>query len=257
MKIHHLRNATLIIESGNHFILVDPMLGEKGTNGPLAFIRHKARRNPLVSLPENSNELLEKVTHCLITHCQRKHFDHLDVEGVLFLVKNKIPVTCNSKDASYLKKRNINVQNILYPWKSDSFLEGNITTIPAKHGYGWIHRLMANGVGFFIELPNSPTIYISGDTVYTNDVDKALSKFKPTISIIASGAASLDIGKPILMTLKDIVKFIQNSPGKVIANHLEALNHCPTTREGLKEELKKQNLLSKVFIPYDGETLQF
>jgi len=59
------------------------------------------------------------------------------------------------------------------------------------------------------------------------------------------------------MTLKDIVKFIQNSPGKVIANHLEALNHCPTTREGLKEELKKQNLLSKVFIPYDGETLQF
>ncbi len=257
MKIHHLRNATLIIESGNDFILVDPMLGKKGAYGPLAFMRHKAKRNPIVSLPENSSKLLEKVTHCLITHCQKKHFDHLDSEGELFLVKNKIQVTCSSKDANYLKKRNINVQTVLNPWKADSFLDGDITAVPAKHGYDWIHRLMANGIGFFIELPEIPTIYISGDTVYTNDVDKALSEFKPDISIVASGSASLDIGKPILMTLTDIVKFIQNSHGNVIANHLEALNHCPTTREGLKEELKKQNLLSKVFIPNDGEMLQF
>lgn len=30
MKIHHLRSATFVIESGEHFILIDPMLGEKG-----------------------------------------------------------------------------------------------------------------------------------------------------------------------------------------------------------------------------------
>lgn len=30
MKLHHLRNATLFIEIQEKFILVDPMLGEKG-----------------------------------------------------------------------------------------------------------------------------------------------------------------------------------------------------------------------------------
>ena len=29
MKIHHLRNATFVIESKSTFILVDPMLGKK------------------------------------------------------------------------------------------------------------------------------------------------------------------------------------------------------------------------------------
>ena len=30
MKIHHIRNATFIIEASNNFILVDPMLGKTG-----------------------------------------------------------------------------------------------------------------------------------------------------------------------------------------------------------------------------------
>ena len=29
MKIHHLRNATMVIETKDQFILVDPMLGKK------------------------------------------------------------------------------------------------------------------------------------------------------------------------------------------------------------------------------------
>ncbi len=34
MKIHHLRNATLVVEVGNTVILVDPMLGKIEESGP-------------------------------------------------------------------------------------------------------------------------------------------------------------------------------------------------------------------------------
>lgn len=34
MKIHHLRNATLVIEVENEVILVDPMLSKKGEASP-------------------------------------------------------------------------------------------------------------------------------------------------------------------------------------------------------------------------------
>lgn len=60
-------------------------------------------------------------------------------------------------------------------------------------------------------------------------------------------------GGSILMSMTEIVEFIQKAPGKVFANHLEALNHCPVTRKQLREELEKNNLLEKVFIPEDGE----
>ena len=59
------------------------------------------------------------------------------------------------------------------------------------------------------------------------------------------------------MPIDEIIEFISLSPGKVIANHLEALNHCPVTREQLRNELIKHNLLNKVLIPDDGETLEF
>ena len=48
MKIHHLRNATFVIESGAHFILIDSMPGEKRSLPPFAVFRHKARKNPIV-----------------------------------------------------------------------------------------------------------------------------------------------------------------------------------------------------------------
>jgi L-ascorbate metabolism protein UlaG (beta-lactamase superfamily) len=114
---------------------------------------------------------------------------------------------------------------------------------------------MANGAGFYLKLPDEPSIYISGDTVYTDDVERALTEFKPDIAVVASGSASLDVGGPILMPLEEIITFIQEAPNKVIANHLESLNHCPTTRSQLKQELEKRDLLSKTFIPHDGKTL--
>jgi L-ascorbate metabolism protein UlaG (beta-lactamase superfamily) len=92
MKIHHLRNATFIIEVGKCHILIDPMLSEKGKLPPFAWFRHKPERNPIVLLPDNAPDILGKVTHCLITHSQKfgikalQHTDHLDPAGGCFLL---------------------------------------------------------------------------------------------------------------------------------------------------------------------------
>ena len=260
MTIHLLRNATFGIESGSAFVLVDPMLSEVGELPPFAYFRHKLKRNPLVPLHDNTPKILEQVTHCLITHSQKwgieplTHADHFDKPGKSFLQKNNIPIACRQQDASYMRKNEIDVETTVDYWKTEQFLNGKLTAIPALHGHSWMHTFMANGAGFFMELPNEPSIYISGDTVYTADVERALTELKPDIAVVAAGSASLDVGGPILMPLEEIVTFIQKSPNKVIANHLEALNHCPTTRLQLKQELEKNGLLSKTFIPNDGDS---
>lgn len=263
MKLHHLRNATFVIESGENHILIDPMLCEKGTLPPFARFRYKSRKNPLVSLPANASDILNKVTHCLITHSQKfgikalQHTDHLDADGESFLRENNIPIVTREQDVSCLKKYGLSVEVALHYWQPSKFLGGEITAVPALHGHSWVHNLMANGAGFYLQLPDEPTIYISGDTVYTKDVERALTELKPDIAVMASGSASLDISDPILMPLEELVTFVQTAPNIVVANHLEALNHCPTTRKQLKQTLEKNKQLSKTFIPNDGETLIF
>lgn len=252
MKVTHLRNATLVIETGNKVILVDPMLGKKGTAGPpFTLFRFKPQRNPIVDLPNNAMNIVEKTTHCLITHL---HPDHLDKEAENFLRSKQIPIICSTKDEATLKKRGLNVSQTVDYWKESIFFGGKIQGIPAVHGYGFVAKPMGNVMGFYIEIPNEKSIYLSADTIYTEDVHKTLTQLKPEISVVACGTAQLDIFQPLLMRMDDILKFVKNAPSQVIANHLEAVNHCPTTRQQLKNEVSKIGLSDKIFIPNDGES---
>lgn len=254
MKLHHLRNATLVIETEKHVILVDPMLGKRKTLPPFTIFRYKPKRNPLVALPKNSREILSRVTHCFITHL---HADHIDKAGEVFLRRKSIPVICSAKDEKVLVQRGLSVIQTLEYWEPQFFLDGKITGIPAIHGYGFISKLMGNVMGFVMELENEKSIYISSDTVFTEHVGKVLTELRPDIAIVACGTARLDIGQPLLMRMDDILKFATLAPGKVIANHLEALNHCPTTRQELRKALSDHGLLEKTIIPNDGECLEF
>lgn len=261
MKIHHLRSATFVIESGDNYILIDPMLGGKGSMPPFSVFRFKAAKNPTVDLPNNAQAILSKVNQALVTHSQTfgfkplQHGDHLDPAGEKFLIDNKVPVTTPAKDKTYLEKYGMTVSDGLKPWEKTPFLGGSITAIPAQHGHGWIHTVMANGCGFFLQLPDEPSIYISGDTVLTDDVKKALTELKPDITVVATGQAQMDVGQPLLMSSDEVTQFIRLSPNKVIANHMEALNHCPIDRATLKRSLEVEGLVEKVLIPQDGETL--
>ena len=254
MKLHHLRNATLVIETEKHVILVDPMLGKRKTIPPFTIFRYKPKRNPLVALPKNSREILSRVTHCLITHL---HPDHIDKAGEVFLRRKSIPVICSSKDEKALVQRGLSVIQTLEYWEPQKFLDGKITGIPAIHGYGFVAKLMGNVMGFHIELADQKSVYVSSDTIFTEHVEKVLTQLKPDISVVACGTARLDFGQPLLMRMDDILKFTTLAPGKVLANHLEALNHCPTTRSQLKTALSDHGLINKTSIPNDGECIEY
>lgn len=254
MKLHHLRNATLVIETEKHVILIDPMLGKRKTIAPFTLFRYKPKRNPLTALPKNSRDILSKVTHCLITHL---HPDHIDKAGEVFLKRKSIPVICSIKNEKALLQRGLTVIQTLDYWEPQHFLDGKITGIPAVHGYGFIAKLMGNVMGFHIELENEKSVYISSDTIFTEHVQRVLTELKPDIATVACGTARLDIGQPLLMRMDDILKFAVLAPGKVFANHLEALNHCPTTREELKQALIQNNLMSKTVVPNDGECVEY
>ncbi|WP_426100398.1 MBL fold metallo-hydrolase [Massilia sp. TSP1-1-2] len=258
LQITQLRNATIIIHSGAHHILVDPMLGAKYSLPPLRVFDGKRERNPILDLPPGAAGALEQVTHCLITHCQKGHFDHLDYEGRRFLRERRIPVTCTAHDAGYLARRGLDAQ----PLAPDSstpqpFLNGTIQTVRCTHGRGWIGALMEHGVGYLIALPGEGTLYLAGDTILSSAVCQAVERYQPDICVVPAGGARMDLGGEIIMGPDEVIAFAKMARGTVVANHLEALSHCPPTRAALAAAAQAVGVGARLRIPADGERLSF
>ena len=139
MKITQIRNATVLLEFESNRksigLLVDPMLSRHGAMPAFKYFGGSVRRNPTVDLPYNASELLQRVTHGLITHCQRGHVDHLDRPGSRFLRDRNIPVFCMPRDSSYLAARGITIQP-LSGEQTQPFFQGEITPIQCVHGRG-------------------------------------------------------------------------------------------------------------------------
>jgi L-ascorbate metabolism protein UlaG (beta-lactamase superfamily) len=260
MKITTLRNATLLLEweTGSEpvALLVDPMLVARGTLPRLRFAGGAGSRNPLIDLPLAAPKLLERTTHALITHCQRGHFDHLDSAGRRFLRERATPVFCAPGDASWLAQRGLAIVPIPAAGRQP-FFGGHITPVPCVHGRGWIGRLMAHGFGWFLELPLEPSVYIAGDTVLTDEVVRFLSDNKPDVAILPAGGARFDLGSEILMDARDVCAAARLTDGVVIANHLEALDHCPVTRACVRQLANADGLGARVRAPEDGETVRY
>jgi L-ascorbate metabolism protein UlaG (beta-lactamase superfamily) len=232
------------------------MLAPRGALPTLKYLAGTRRRNPLVDLPPAAPMLLQRVSHGLITHCQRGHFDHLDRSGKRFLREARVPVVCMPRDAPYLGARGLVVQ-ALQGEHTQAFFHGSITPIPCVHGRGLVGRLMEHGHGYFIDLPGEPSVYIAGDTVLTDDVRQCLAQRQPRVAVLPAGGARFDFGGDILMGAADVLEACRLTSGCVIANHLEALDHCPTTRAGLAAAVSSAGLTERLLIPDDGVALEF
>lgn len=257
MKITQLRNATVLIDLGPYRILVDPMLAPKGAL-PALKLGGGRLRNPTVELPAASEALLDSVTHCLVTHCQKGHFDHLDRAGKRWLRERAIPVICTPHDADYLRRRGLNVQPLADSGQAPQpCLGGQVSLVPCRHGRGAIGLLMEHGSGFFIEMPGEPTLYLSGDTILSPEVLDFVARRQPDVCLVPAGGARFDLGHEIIMNAQDVVRLMEVAQGAVVANHLEALSHCPVTRGELLAAARAASVADRLWVPEDGGAFSF
>jgi L-ascorbate metabolism protein UlaG (beta-lactamase superfamily) len=259
MRITHLRNATIILHIGPYNILVDPMLARKDALPPLRFFVRRRLRNPTVELPANADAALAGVTHCLITHCQKGHFDHLDRAAKQWLRERQTPVICTPHDLEHLRKRGLNVMS-LHDGHAEPqlFLRGGtIRTVRCTHGLGLVGAVMEHGVGYFIEMPGEPSLYLAGDTILTDEVRQFVQRHQPEVCVVPAGGAHFDLGGDIIMGVQEVIEFTRIATGRVVANHMGAVSHCPVQREHLRRAAHEAGLGERLSIPEDGETIAF
>lgn len=249
MKIQTLRNATTLLSFGEHRLLIDPMLSEVGALPGFKMVGGGRRPNPLVPLPAGTPELLKEVTGVIVTH---EHPDHLDVPAIRWMKEEQIPVWANPIDAPNLKRKGLTVHEL-----RDGSLDMTVETIPSRHGRGLVGWLMGPVAGYYLAPKGEPSLYITGDSILTDTVLDAVDRLQPDILLAPAGAANMGVGGDILFSVDELVTLIQRTRGQVVLNHLEALDHCPTTRTALRERMQREGLANRVFVPEDGEVSSF
>ena len=250
MNVQLLRHATLLVTISGKKLLVDPMLSKAGAMPPISNSPNQ-NRNPLVELPLKL-DLQEDMDAVLLTHM---HSDHFDAAAVRQIPKSKL-IICQPEDEDKLKELGfLAVQSV-----QDKFCWGKITIhcTGGQHGTGEIAEKMAPVSGYVVETVGEPSLYIAGDTIYCREVATALAQYQPEVIVVNAGGARFNVGDPITMTAQDVAKVCRAAPkSRIIAVHMDAINHCLVSRNGLARDLRQEGLVTQVLIPQDGEKLNF
>ncbi|MBX3227156.1 MAG: MBL fold metallo-hydrolase [Labilithrix sp.] len=246
MKYLHLRNATALVTLGRHRFLVDPMLSDAGAMMGFKLFGGGYRRNPLVALPPIATRALREATAAIVTHA---HPDHLDGPGLALLRERTLPTWTSAHDAPSLRRKGVHAHDVA------ALEDVQVEAIRSRHGRGFMGWAMGVVHGFFLAHPGEPTLYLVGDSVLTDAVLEAIERLRPDVVVAPAGAANMGLGGDILFSVDELVTLARATPGTLILNHLEALDHCPTRRADLTARMRSEGLSERVLVPSDGEEL--
>lgn len=246
MHLRLIRNATLRLEVAGKQLLVDPMLDPAGARPPVEDTEND-RRNPLVELPEPAEVVVAGIDAVLVTHMHRDHFDDTAAE----LLPKDVPVLCQPEDAERLRGHGF---TDVRPVDATAEFAGiELTRTPARHGSGATAERMAPVSGFVLRNGEGRTLYVAGDTVLYDAVEAVLDEHRPDVVVVNAGAARLTGGEPLVMDADDVVAVARRAPdARIVAVHLDAINHCVQTRADMHQCLHEQQLTERVTVPEDG-----
>ena len=250
MKVQLLSHATMLVTISDKKLLVDPMLSQADIMPP---IRNSPKqvKNPLVAL-STPLDLLEEIDAVLLTHT---HSDHFDEAAIRQIPKSK-PMICQAEDEHELKNLGfLAVQSVQDKFCWEKIM---IHRTGGQHGTGEIGLQMAPVSGYVLEAEEEPSLYIAGDTIYCRNVSDVLVHYQPEVIVVNAGGARFNTGDPITMTAQDVAKVCRAAPkSRIIAVHMDAINHCLVSRNDLSRYLRQEGLIKHVMIPQDGEQLNF
>jgi len=251
MLLRLIRNATLLIDFAGRRLLVDPMLNPAGAVDPVVNTANP-RRNPLVDLPVPAESVITGLDAVLVTHLHNDHFDALASD----LLPKDLLVICQPSDVDRLVERGF---HDVRPVENQIEFDGiALVRTGGCHGTGEIGRRMGEVSGFVLRAAGEPTLYLVGDSIWCTPVESALDSHSPDVVVVNAGGARFLEGEHIVMDERDVIGAARAIPSAtVVAVHLEALNHCPVARAGLRAHVEAAGLGDRVRIPIDGETLEF
>lgn len=260
VDLQQVRNATVKITYGDTTFLIDPMLAKKGAYPGFENTYRSNLRNPLVDLPESPDKVISGVDAVIVTHT---HLDHWDDAAQKALPKDIPLFTQHEDDAQLIRSQGF--KNVRVLTDEAEFGGVKIFKTGGQHGTDEMYAVPAlakplgEAMGVVFQAPNYKTLYLAGDTIWRKEVDQTIEKYHPEVIVLNAGKAKMTgFEGAIIMGEEDVLRAAQTAKdAKVVAVHMDAVNHMSLNREELRNYVKKQGIESRVDIPEDGASLEY
>jgi len=225
LRLTYIGTATLLIEFGGLRFLTDPAFDPPGayTTGPVTLTKTAG--------PAVEPSALGSIAAVLLSHDH--HFDNLDHTGRQ-LLPSATRVITTTAGAERLAGNAIGLE----PWQTlDLPAPGGetitVTATPAQHGPPVGER--GPVIGFVLTHSSDPenAIYISGDTVWFEGVEKVIDRFPGIrVAVLFMGAAHVPVlPTNITLTADEAVFIAKSLPQAVIVPvHFEGWKHFTESR---------------------------
>ena len=259
ISYQHIRNATAKIEVAGSTFLVDPYLAPKGNYAGFEGTINSQKRNPLIDMKEPVEKVLEGVDAVIVTHT---HADHWDEYAQKVLPKTLPIFVQNAGDAQIIRSQGFKDVRVL--GKNTEFNKVKLSKTGGQHGTDQMYaipqfaELLGEAMGVVMQADGEKTLYIVGDTVWNEEVEFALNRYKPEIIVMNTGYAQVESNPDgIIMGKTDVAKARQVAPkADIITVHMDAVNHAAVTSDDMRKFVKEHKL-SKVAVPKEGEVLKY
>ena len=260
VDLQQVRNATVKITYGDTTFLIDPMLAKKGAYPGFENTYRSNLRNPLVDLPESPDKVISGVDAVIVTHT---HLDHWDDAAQKALPKDIPLFTQHEDDAQLIRSQGF--KNVRVLTDEAEFGGVKITKTGGQHGTDEMYAVPAlakplgEAMGVVFQAPGYKSLYLAGDTIWRKEVDQAIEKYHPEVIVLNAGKAKMTgFEGAIIMGEEDVLRAAQTAKdAKIVAVHMDAVNHMSLSREELRNYVKKQGIESRVDIPEDGAALEY
>ena len=260
VDLQQVRNATVKITYGDTTFLIDPMLAKKGAYPGFENTYRSNLRNPLVDLPESPDKVVSGIDAVIVTHT---HLDHWDDAAQKALPKDIPLFTQHEEDAQLIRSQGF--KNVRVLTDDAEFGGVKITKTGGQHGTDEMYAVPAlakplgEAMGVVFQAPGYKTLYLAGDTIWRKEVDQAIDKYHPEVIVLNAGKAKMTgFEGAIIMGEEDVLRAAQTAKdAKIVAVHMDAVNHMSLSREELRNYVKKQGIESRVDIPEDGTSLEY
>ncbi|MGE0237089.1 MAG: MBL fold metallo-hydrolase [Parvibaculaceae bacterium] len=246
MKLQLFRNATLKLDCAGRTVLIDPYLAPRHS---LPSFTGRSP-NPMTELPASIEDILKGVELVVVSHLHTDHFDGVAKERV----PKDLPLICRPGDETVIAQAGFtDIRPLLdvFDWNGLVF-----TRREGSHGLGPVVEKMGPVMGFTLAAQGEPEIYWTGDTVLYPPVARTIADTSPDVIVTHSCGAKWD-GDLIVMDAEQTIATCELAKqARIVAVHMEALDHATVTRAELRRSAETRNIPTKqLLIPNDGEVL--
>ena len=254
-----LRSATGKLYYAGEVFLIDPLLSKKGIYPGFPMTKRSELFNPLTDLPISIEEILKDVTCVMVTHT---HLDHWDLYAETYINKDLPVYVQHAADARLIRSKGFKNVRVLGRGMMQNKVK--LTRTACQHASDSmllmpeLAEMLDLSMGFVFEAEGHKKVYVAGDTIWNEYVEAEIKRHQPDYCILNTGHAETILNdEAMIMGKEDILRCLEfHNKCKVIAVHMDAINHCMHTRAMAREFVKEKKIEDKVFIPEDGEKVK-